>query len=108
MSKTGELSQAIEELRNCGNALLGIADTLADLFSSGNEPKVQTVSADSKPAEKPLTLEQVRAVLADKSRAGFTAQIRELLRGHGADKLSAIDPAEYPALLQEAEGIGNG
>ena len=47
------------------------------------------------------------AVLADKSRAGFTEQVKELLKKHGADKLSAVDPAEYKALLADAEVIGN-
>jgi hypothetical protein len=52
---------------------------------------------------KPLTLEQVRAALAEKSRAGHTSEVKALLIKHGADKLSDIDPAEYPALLAEAE-----
>ncbi len=78
---------------------------------SGNE-EVQT--ADQPKAEvyapdgKPLTLEVVRAVLAEKSRAGLTAKVRELLEKHGAAKLSEINPAEYPALLAEAEVLGNG
>ncbi|HBT65522.1 MAG TPA: DNA ligase, partial [Ruminococcaceae bacterium] len=33
---------------------------------------------------------------------------RELLEKHGANKLSEIDPSEYPALLAEAEVLGNG
>ena len=58
------------------------------------------------PEEKPLTLEQVRAALAEKSRAGHTAEVKALLLKHGADKLSDIDPAEYPALLADAEVLG--
>ena len=50
-----------------------------------------------------LTLEEVRAVLADKSRAGHTAEIRELLKKYGASKLSFVDPKYYEALLREAE-----
>jgi hypothetical protein len=50
----------------------------------------------------------VRAVLAEKSRAGHTAEVRELLQKYGADKLSAVDPANYEALLKDAEVIGNG
>jgi len=55
-----------------------------------------------------LTLEQVRAVLADKSRMGFTAEIRTLLQKYGAPKLSGIDPVHYKALVVEAEVLGNG
>ena len=60
-------------------------------------------AAKQEPEEKPLTLEEVRAVLAEKSRSGHTEEVRGLLAKHGADKLSEIDPAEYAALLAEAE-----
>ena len=57
---------------------------------------------------KQLSLTEVRAVLAEKSRAGFTKEVKELLIKHGADKLSEINPAEYEALLAEVEVLGNG
>lgn len=66
---------------------------------STNEP----VSA----TESKLKLEDVRAVLADLSRKGHTAAIRDLLIKHGADKLSAIDPSMYGALLEEAKELEN-
>jgi hypothetical protein len=100
----------VTELKRCGEALIGISESLADLFSGNgiaetpNQPKVEAPA----PEEKPITLEAVRAVLAEKSRAGHTAKVRKLLEKHGAGKLSEIDPAEYPALLAEAEVLGNG
>ena len=106
MGKMNELSQAIDELRRCGDALIGVADALRELFS-GNDAEAEaqpTVEA----ASLTFTLEQVRAALAEKSRSGFTAQVRELLIKHGAAKLSDIDPTEYPALMADAEGLGNG
>jgi len=54
----------------------------------------------------PVSFEQVRAVLSDKSRDGHTAAIRGLLAQFGAPKLSEIDPAHYPALLAEVEALG--
>lgn len=63
-------------------------------------------AAEPQPAPQPaVTIERVRAVLSELSRAGKTAQVKELLKKHGGDKLSAVDPAEYPALLQEAGGL---
>lgn len=47
-------------------------------------------------------------MLADKSRQGHTAEIRALLQKYGASKLSQIDPAQYKALLAEAEVLTNG
>lgn len=102
MSKMSEMSATIEELRNAATAINQAANWLAEQFSS-NEPE-----PESAPANPVLTLEAVRAVLADKSRAGFTAQIRSLLQKHGAAKLSEIDPSHYADLLKEAEGLGNG
>ena len=45
----------------------------------------------------------IRKVLADKSRAGHMAEIKEILTQHGAGKLSEIDPKEYAVILKEAE-----
>jgi len=56
-------------------------------------------------AVKAVTLEEVRAILAEKSMAGFTDAIRELLEKHGASKLSQIDPANYAALFADAEAL---
>lgn len=106
MGKMNELSQAIDELRRCGDALIGIADSLRGLFSGNDaEAEAQPTVEAAKPA---LTLEQVRAALAEKSRGGYTAQVRELLVKHGAAKLSDIDPAEYPVLMADAGELGNG
>ena len=51
-------------------------------------------------------MEDVRKVLAEKSSAGFTAEVRALLEKHGGTKLSAISEAEYPAIMKEAKEIG--
>jgi hypothetical protein len=100
MSKLSEIAATIENLRRCAAAIYDTADWLSEQFH-GSDP----VAVESEPAEPALTLEAVRAVLADKSRAGFTAQIRSLLQKHGADRLSEVDPANYKALLADAEGL---
>jgi hypothetical protein len=99
MSKMSEMAATIEELRNAATAINQAANWLAEQFSS-NEPEPESASV-----EPVLTLEAVRAVLANKSRAGFTAQIRSLLQKYGANKLSGVDPANYKALLADAEGL---
>lgn len=102
MSKTSEIALTIEELRKCAAVISDAANWLAEQFSGDEAPEAPT------PVKEPsLTLEAVRAVLADKSRAGFTAQIRSLLQKYGADKLSGVDPANYKALLADAEELNN-
>ena len=105
MSKMSQLAAEIEELRHCGEILIGISDSLRDLFCGSDktdEPK------DAPEAEKTPALADVRALLAEKSRDGFTAQVRAIITAHGANKLSEIDPSEFPAIMKEAEVLGNG
>ena len=59
--------------------------------------------------EKVYTYEEVRAILAEKSRTGFRAEVKALLTAHGVKQLSDVtDPQVYAAIVAEAEGIGNG
>ena len=55
--------------------------------------------------KNPVTIEQVRAVMAEKSQAGLTAQVKALLESFGAAKLSAVNPEDYEALLEAAKEI---
>ncbi|WP_425058004.1 hypothetical protein SCACP_26000 [Sporomusa carbonis] len=110
MSKSSDLSIAVAELKRCGEALIGISAALADYFSATNdaEKMEQPTAKTPAPEEKLISLEMVRAVLAEKSRAGYTAEVRALLEKHGASKLSEIDPTKYSTLLKEAEVLENG
>ena len=107
MSKTSEPALVIDELRNAAAALCSVAENLSSLFSDQAEQSATPVPTIQKTV-KPLTLEAVRAVLAEKSRGGHTADIRALLEKHGAPKLSEIDPDKYAALLADVEALGNG
>lgn len=104
MGKISELELAIKDLRSTATTINEVANTLAEMFSTTADEAPDAAA----PAEPQLTLEQVRAVLADKSRMGFTTEIRSLLQKYGAAKLSGIDPANYKALLAEAEVLGDG
>ena len=100
MSKMSEMAATIEELRNAATAINDAANWLAEQFSGEAEP-----DASAPLKEPPLTLEAVRAVLAEKSRSGHTAEIRSLLQKYGASKLSEIAPAKYKTLLADAEAL---
>lgn len=104
MGKFSELNLAIKDLRSAAATINEVANTLAEMFSTTDDEAHDAAT----PAEPQLTLEQVRAVLADKSRMGFTAEIRSLLQKYGAAKLSGIDPAHYKVLVAEAEVLGDG
>lgn len=108
MSKTSEVEQVIRELRDAASLLNDTANWLYELFSAD---KVQEHNAGSAEAQeqpkKHLTLEEVRAVCAEKSRAGFTEEVKSVITKHGADKLSAVKPEDYAAVLAEVEVLGN-
>ena len=54
-------------------------------------------------------IEEARAILAEKSRTGFRAEVKALLSAHGVRQLSDVtDPAQLSAIVAEAEVIGNG
>ena len=106
MSKTHPLFDIVLNLR----ALADNFQVLADIVTgSGSTEEAQSETPASEklpdPKTKPVTLEQVRAVLADKSQQGLTAEVRALLEKYGAPKLSQIDPVHFSALLTDAETL---
>ena len=105
MGKMSDMAMTIDALRNAADAITEAANCLAQLASGDNTEESPKEKA---PVQKPtLTLEQVRAVLAEKSRAGYTANVRELLQKYGASKLSQVDSSNYEALLRDAEVLGD-
>ena len=97
MSK--DMSTILDELRNATAAINAAVEKLAKLEADAKQETPEPTQAK----EPALTLEDVRAVLAEKSRAGFTAQIQALLLKYNADKLSHVDPSDYEALIADAE-----
>lgn len=106
LSKIKLLHDVVSNLRSLADSVQAVADAMV-----ANEPAETALSEQpateqmAKPATKPVTLEQVRAALAEKSQLGFTANVRTLLEKYGAPKLSQIDPANYAALLADAEAL---
>ena len=104
MSEIKPLLNIVSDLRSLADNLQAVVDAMV-----GNEPaevtQEETAAPELKAEAKPVTLEQVRAVLAEKSQDGFTDKVRGLLEKHGAMKLSQIDPSEFSTLLAEAEAL---
>ena len=60
-------------------------------------------SKDNNKEEKILTLEEVRATLAQKSKEGFTDKVKDLINYYGCCKLSEIDSKYYAEILERVE-----
>ena len=104
MSKMSELSAAVAELRSCGEALIRISESMHEIFSTDEDVNAKTkTQPELETATPTVTLEDVRAVLAEKSVTGHRAEVQALIRACGADKLSAVDPGRYAELKARAE-----
>jgi len=80
---------------------------VAPVVEAAAEVAVEQASNGApEPELEPLSFEQLRAVLTEKSRGGYTDQIRQLLPQYGVNKISDLDPAHYPALLAAVESLG--
>ena len=83
------------------NLASSIGVLLTALESDEELPKEEK----AKQEEKTYEIEDVRKMLADKSRLGHTAKIRELLEKYGAKKLSEIEPSNYKDLVADVEKL---
>ena len=111
MAKKNDLSLELEELRKNTAKLREILSVVNDILAAISDIAGSIESALSNSQEKPkeiknsVTLEKVRGLLAQKSRAGKTAEVKELLTKFGVNKLSELDASKYDELLKEAEGF---
>ena len=105
MSRTKLLLDVAEDIRSLADSLQTLANAISEDDVADEAP-----AAAVEPAAKPpvtVTLEQVRAVLAEKSHDGLTEQVRGLLQKYGAQKLSAIASDRYPDLLRDAKELND-
>ncbi|MDD7305404.1 hypothetical protein HV819_06595 [Anaerococcus sp. AGMB00486] len=84
------------------NLVSSIGVLLASMESDEEVPKKEEKVNQN---EKIYEIEDVRKILANKSRLGHTAKIRELLEKYGAKKLSEIDPSKYKDLVADVEEL---
>ena len=99
MSRMSELSQVLDEMIACGEGMIKAANALKDIFSSTKEAPTKAETKSTKKAanapepakteeapEPTYTKEDVRAVLASKSAAGYKKEVKELLDKYGAQQ----------------------
>lgn len=101
MSKTKLLLDVVENLRS-------LADSIQDLHDGMLEVPpvdVEKEKAEVKQETLKVTLEEVRGLLAKKSQAGKTAEVRKLIQSLGAAKLSDVAESDYAELFKKAEGL---
>lgn len=122
MSKMSNLDLLLKEIDEHASALINATKDLRAMFSSPEpneedgltntyetdeslEAKKEYEKNHPVKEEPKITLEDVRARLAQLSRDGKTAQVKALIQKYGANKLSEVNPDDYEALLLDAEVI---
>lgn len=92
----------MEIKKDAENLASSIGVLLTALESDEEVPKKEEKANQN---EKTYEIEDVRKILADKSRLGHTAKIRELLEKYGAKKLSQINPENFGELISDVEKL---
>ncbi len=122
MSKMSNLDLLLKEIDEHASALIEATKDLRAMFSSPGpdeedgltntyetdeslEAKKEYEKNHPVKEEPKITLEDVRARLAQLSRDGKTAQVKALIQKYGANKLFEVNSNDYEALLLDAEGI---
>ena len=105
-----KLDATAQSIKNLVNVMNGIADKtkgvpaieafIVDPPCQQTEEKVTIQKEESE-----VTIEQVRAIMAEKSQEGLTAKVKELLESFGAPKLSAVKPEDYAKLIIAAKAL---
>lgn len=84
--------------------IVKLIEEVVDFFcqEEGQHTNKETTALPA--ADAPIvTLEEVRTALGALASSGKNAVVRELLAKHKANRLSEVNPDEYPSLLVEAQ-----
>lgn len=106
----------VKERQEIDNIILSGLDELrglvagnvgGDVSNTGGAEVAEAGVPDTKAAAPAVvvTREDVRAVLARKAREGKTADVKALLKKHGAVNLTGVPESELAELLKEGEAL---
>lgn len=122
MKHMNEILQLLDNIIACGESMAKIGTLLKESlpeFAGTVPPKgnpKQAAAKKSAPSKIPekteeptapaYTFADVRKAFSAKSHAGYTSHVKELISKYGADRLSDVKEADYPALMADLEVIG--
>lgn len=98
MSRTKLYKQVLEDAQSLNESL---NELLSSMNNDGPDEENET-------EEQPVSFEAIQVFLAEKSRQGYTNEIRSLIKQFGSNKLSELEPKVYPELWKAVEELTNG
>lgn len=115
-----DLVKILDDLTTCGEMAIQTASAIMECFSEDEAPaaipekKSKPAKKEAKapePAVKTYSKEDVRALLAAKANESggqFKAQVKALVKKYAnGGSLTDIPEDQYPALVEEVEGLKN-
>lgn len=122
MNHMNEITQLLDNMIVCGENMARIGKLLKEFVSELTDAIPQKAKAEkvtkadaapatqpeksAEPAAKTYTFTDVRKAFSAKSHEGFTDQVKALITKYGAEKLSDLKEADYPALMADLEVVG--
>ena len=97
MANMNALDLLVTELDELSGRIQAAVTGIRKALTEAEPEKITDETAE----EKHYTLEEVRAVLIEKRKAGFRDEVKALLIRHGAGRLTEIDPGEYDSIMRE-------
>jgi CHASE3 domain sensor protein len=94
--KMSELDLLLGEFEQAVNHVQELAKEIRAFFTTKEEPAEE---------EKPISFTELRALCANKSRAGHTEEIKAMIQDTGANRLSEVEPNRYRELYQRVEAL---
>lgn len=110
MSRTKLALDVVQDLRSLADSIEVLANAIVDGAPEQPAAPVQTAAANAQsahaaPVEKPLSLVELRAFVAERSTPENRPKIKALLTKHGVNKLTELPEAEYETLKHEVAAL---
>lgn len=83
-------------------AIISLAEAIAGVRQTKVAAVEQTKPTEAEPEKEPISINEVREVFADKSRAGHKDALKAILDSYGVKKLPDLKPEQLAEVMAKA------
>lgn len=111
MSRTKLALDVVQDLRSLADSIEVLANVIVDGAPEQSDAPKQSVATNTSPEpqtttpEKPMSLVELRAYVAERSTPENRPKIKSLLTKHGVNKLTELPEDQYEALKREVAAL---
>lgn len=103
MSRTKMALDVVQDLRSLADSIEALANAAMDGEPEQTAPNTTPPAASQ--AEKPISLVELRAFVAERSTPTNRPKIKALLTKHGVSKLTELPESHYAELRREVAAL---